>query len=161
MRNLKISVTYAFRDMTKGQLISEWIYKVTVSPKIWTKNCKDFNPDYFLFILNSFWNWMTFSTSVHLERKNLLDDWKCSLFSGWHRYSFACWCCMFSNIYCVVDTSVLWLTLNVRLLCENALLGWRLFGGCLLWLLLNQSIVHCKMIIGWFIRKSYVIFIYR
>ena len=27
---------------TKGQLISEWIYEVIVSPKIQTKNCQDF-----------------------------------------------------------------------------------------------------------------------
>ena len=31
---------------TKGQLISEWIYEVIVSPKIWTKNCQDFYPHY-------------------------------------------------------------------------------------------------------------------
>ena len=43
----------------KGQLISEWIYEVIVSPKIRTKNCQDFcpstqgrNPDNFSFV---FW----------------------------------------------------------------------------------------------------------
>ena len=30
----------------KGQLISEWIYQVIVSPKIQTKNCQDFCPHY-------------------------------------------------------------------------------------------------------------------
>ena len=29
---------------TKGQYISELIYEVIVSPKIWTQNCKDFCP---------------------------------------------------------------------------------------------------------------------
>jgi hypothetical protein len=29
---------------TKGQYISEWIDEVFVSPKIWTKYCKDFCP---------------------------------------------------------------------------------------------------------------------
>ena len=33
-------------QITKGQLISEWIYKVTVFPKIRTKNCQDFCPHY-------------------------------------------------------------------------------------------------------------------
>ena len=28
----------------KGHCISEWIYEVIVSSKIWTKNCKDFCP---------------------------------------------------------------------------------------------------------------------
>ena len=28
----------------KGQLISEWIYEVIVSPKVWTKHCKNFCP---------------------------------------------------------------------------------------------------------------------
>ena len=28
----------------EGQTISEWIYEVIVSPKIWTKNCQDFCP---------------------------------------------------------------------------------------------------------------------
>ena len=32
--------------MLKGQLISEWIYDLIVSPKIWTKNCQDFCPPY-------------------------------------------------------------------------------------------------------------------
>ena len=31
---------------SKGQLISEWIYEVIVSPKIWMKNCQDFCPHY-------------------------------------------------------------------------------------------------------------------
>ena len=31
-------------SFTKGQLISEWIFKVTISPKIRTKNCQDFCP---------------------------------------------------------------------------------------------------------------------
>ena len=30
----------------KGQLISEWIYKWIVSPKIGTKNCQDFCTHY-------------------------------------------------------------------------------------------------------------------
>ena len=28
----------------KEQYISEWIYEVMVSPKIWTKNCEEFCP---------------------------------------------------------------------------------------------------------------------
>ena len=36
--NEKISI------FAKGQWISEWIYEVIVSPKIWTKYCKDFCP---------------------------------------------------------------------------------------------------------------------
>ena len=31
-------------DYTKGQLISEWIYSVIVSPNIRTKNCQEFCP---------------------------------------------------------------------------------------------------------------------
>ena len=33
-----------FEILTKGQKISEWIYEVIVSPKIWTKYCKDICP---------------------------------------------------------------------------------------------------------------------
>ena len=32
------------RADAKDQYISEWIYEVPVSPKIWTKYCKDFSP---------------------------------------------------------------------------------------------------------------------
>ena len=31
-------------DQAKGQLISEWIYEVIISPKMPTKNFKDFCP---------------------------------------------------------------------------------------------------------------------
>ena len=71
---------------TKGQKISEWIYEVIVSPKIWTKNCKNFCPvvlhtaQYRAEILTifgsyfggnndfiySFWNLLTFRSSVLL-----------------------------------------------------------------------------------------------
>ena len=33
-----------FEGWPKGQLNSEWIYEVVISPKIQTKNCKDFCP---------------------------------------------------------------------------------------------------------------------
>ena len=39
--NMKQSFTF---EATKGQLNSEWIYEVIVSPKMPTKNYRDFNP---------------------------------------------------------------------------------------------------------------------
>jgi hypothetical protein len=35
----------AFSDTVKGQLNSEWIYEVIVSPKMPTKNFKEYCPD--------------------------------------------------------------------------------------------------------------------
>ena len=45
-QNLKSKVNNK-NDMAahaKGQTISEWIYEVIISPKIWTKNCQEFCP---------------------------------------------------------------------------------------------------------------------
>ena len=42
--NTLTSILIIFQALTKGQLISEWIYEVIVSPKIRTKNCQDFCP---------------------------------------------------------------------------------------------------------------------
>ena len=66
-----INIWYCFRH----QYISEWIYEVVVSPKIWTKNCKDLRPlvwhstgqkslQYLVHdFINPFWNLLTFNLS--------------------------------------------------------------------------------------------------
>ena len=38
------TICYVASFAVKGQLISEWIYEVIVSPKIRTKNCQNFCP---------------------------------------------------------------------------------------------------------------------
>ena len=73
--------------ISKGQLISGWIDEVTVSPKIRTKNCRDFWPHrgeiltiFRLYygrnddFINSFWKCVTFRTGSNLfAQKSVLD----------------------------------------------------------------------------------------
>ena len=72
-------------EITKGQIISEWIYEVIVSLKIRTKNCQDFCPHYTAVhraeirtifrsyfgrnddFINSFWNLLTFTMVPQVE----------------------------------------------------------------------------------------------
>ena len=41
---MKLQSAWSAQQKTKGQLNSEWIYEVIVSPKVPTKNFKDFWP---------------------------------------------------------------------------------------------------------------------
>lgn len=69
----------------KGQLISERIYKVIVSPKIWTKICQDFCPRY------HFENWIEHQThqshnstyySINVQISNIYRNIFCQT-EGW------------------------------------------------------------------------------
>ena len=47
----QVNATRWLMPAAKGQLISELIYEVIISPKIRTKNCQDFCPHYIVFRL--------------------------------------------------------------------------------------------------------------